>query len=357
MSIQKSRLKILGQRERLISYLNGETIPPVTVEFNLTNRCAHDCWFCSDIVRREESNFTKLPWEVVKRTIEDFADMGVKSITFDGGGEPTLHPQFDEAFELAHHLGIKCGLTTMGELIKSDRKRDVVAYYADWVRISIDSASNETHQVMHRSKPGAYERVIENARELRKRNPKLVLGYSFIISDHNVHEVIPAIETAYREGFSYIDFKPLLLNGERFYLPEHLDIKGVIQSYDGRSSPYGEFRVYAVDLIGNSIAAPNFSICQSHNFVANVGANGNVYVCCAHGKLEGKPDRVFTKEEVTLGSLHNESFKAIWYGEKRKSITKFFLEKDNVKRCPTCRFGNHNEVLECLTNSPFNDHL
>lgn len=358
--VQFSKLKILGQMDRVHEYTCGYNIAPVTVEFHLTNGCNHDCWFCSDAVRRDAGKGAKLPWEVIYRLLHEFEHMGVKSIVFEGGGEPTSHPQFVDAFRLAKELGMECGLTTHGGLLKDEVRRSTVAECASWVRMSIDSASNNTHSLMHRFKPNEFGTVLDNAMSIRERNRDVVLGWSFIISEVNFEEVFKAAQLAENIGFSYIDFKPLLVNRSSYAFPEEASkLLAMALELDGATSNKMRahpFRVYAARIDGSAPYKPSFTVCQSHRFIANVAATGDVFVCCAHAMLEGDA-RPIERDRVVLGNVYDSTFRAIWEGEKRMAVIQDFMNPDTVKRCPSCRFGHHNEVLEAITTTGFSPFL
>ena len=90
-------------------------------------------------------------------------------------------------------------------------------------------------------------------------------------------------------------------------------------------------------LTGRKIALENnknYEKCLFQHFVAVVGANGNIYPCC------------WTKNLTPhiLGSINEESFKDIWFGEKRKN----YLKNQNLKDCPPCWFDKNNEFLNYL---------
>jgi MoaA/NifB/PqqE/SkfB family radical SAM enzyme len=67
--------------------------------------------------------------------VVDFATLGVKSLEFTGGGEPTLWPHIDRAMELCKKLGLKMGLITNG--LALDNIEDPSKL--DWVRVSLNT--------------------------------------------------------------------------------------------------------------------------------------------------------------------------------------------------------------------------
>ena len=96
----------------------------------------------------------------------------------------------------------------------------------DWVRLSLDSGTEETFQAMHRPKSPTItlDSICTSARKLKKANPKISLGLSFVITwkgasrgdeqvIENIAEMGRATQLALDFNFDYISFKPFLMRG------------------------------------------------------------------------------------------------------------------------------------------------
>ncbi|MBQ8693524.1 MAG: radical SAM protein, partial [Synergistaceae bacterium] len=90
-----SNLKIFAHAEALKSIGDGKRIAPVYIRLKPTNYCNHNCYYCSyadselglrDAVKKQD----QIPREKMLEIIDDMADMGVKAVTFSGGGEPLV---------------------------------------------------------------------------------------------------------------------------------------------------------------------------------------------------------------------------------------------------------------------------
>ena len=64
--------------------------------------------------------------------------MGIKSITWTGGGEPTVHNDFLQFIKYADKYGIKQGLNTNGALL-TDEMIDFIGKHFSYVRFSVDA--------------------------------------------------------------------------------------------------------------------------------------------------------------------------------------------------------------------------
>ena len=93
----------------------------------------------------------------------------------------------------------------------------------DWLRISLDAGTEETFIKSHKPKiPVTLQQILVNAQEIKKRNPLITLGYSFVIvweglsiGDQelfqNIDEMAEAAKLAVEHSFDYISFKPCLI--------------------------------------------------------------------------------------------------------------------------------------------------
>ena len=111
------RQKLMFHPEHLIALRNGKRPFPITCEIDLTNLCNHDCYFCVVKEMREEHK-TSLETPVILRAIKQMKSMGMKGISFTGGGEPLVHKDFYSILAYTHDLGIHTGLMTNGALLQ-----------------------------------------------------------------------------------------------------------------------------------------------------------------------------------------------------------------------------------------------
>jgi hypothetical protein len=96
----------------------------------------------------------------------------------------------------------------------------------DWIRISIDAAREETFRDLHRPKiQEGLTRILESAKRVKEKNPRVSMGYSFVIIWEgveangnrlrpNLEEISEAAELAGRFSFDYLSLKPCLVRLE-----------------------------------------------------------------------------------------------------------------------------------------------
>src|SRR5512139_761362 len=103
------RSKLLQHVDRLAALKRGEIPAPVNVEIDLSNRCSLGCEWChfgythtrGPLAGKRDKPNDALPGGdlmddgLAFALIDQLKAAGVRSITWTGGGEPSLHPHFD----------------------------------------------------------------------------------------------------------------------------------------------------------------------------------------------------------------------------------------------------------------------
>lgn len=301
--------KIFYYLDRVEKLIEGKPEMPVTVEIDPSNRCQLNCDFCmfknlrkSDLTVPGSVDKKDLAYDIFYHLLLDLKTIDVKSITFTGGGEPTLNKDYERMVNWAHELKFEFGLITNGLRLNKLRRLDRYKF----IRISLDSASPETYAKV--KKASAFNRVVSNIKEA-VRNTEVV-GISFVVTKQNKHEIEKAQALAKDLGVSYIQFKPAWEDGVPF----------TDYVVNGESQTISTERYKAIDTTPCAIAG----------LIGIVGADAHVYYCCQHRG----------NKKYGLGSLYHASFPSIW--KRRPGII------PDVKRCPNCRYMNYTKAYKNL---------
>jgi len=128
-------LKLLWHGARAQSILSGQDCYPSQVDLSLTTSCNLQCRWCVDRKLREEAPGT---WQTgrVLEVLDEYRHIGANSLVIDGGGEPTLHPEFARVVIHAAAQGFRLGLVTNGLLLSE--YADILPLF-DWIRVSLDA--------------------------------------------------------------------------------------------------------------------------------------------------------------------------------------------------------------------------
>ena len=96
--------KLLNHYPKVEGMIKDNKTFPIAVEIDLTNKCNHKCIWCMFEGFKERKPHS-LDKELVFDLLKELKSLDVKAITFVGGGEPTLHRDFDEILEFAFEQG------------------------------------------------------------------------------------------------------------------------------------------------------------------------------------------------------------------------------------------------------------
>ena len=257
-----------GSTERLAA------TPLLSINLDLTTACDHACGHCVD--DEVINTGPKYSGDNVLHTIDTLADRGLCSVILIGGGEPTLHPKFGDIVRHIKARGLELGLVTHGGHAHKIVKVAEEFQPTDWVRFSIDAATNETYQDIHFGQAGKKPRntlaeILSNGRSIKDANPAIQLGYSYVVVPpgqeyhgrklrDNIDEVPGAAANAREHGFTYLSLKPCLIKRE---------LEGETLMYGVRPDEIAALTARIRDRIAAAEAvAGDVRIVQSQNLVA-----------------------------------------------------------------------------------------
>jgi len=139
-----SDLKMFHYGSKLQDLKTGVISAPLHVRLKPTNKCNHKCAYCcyrskklflSELFKEDD----EIPWPKMQELVCDFKQMGVKAITFSGGGEPLYYPYIAETIERLIKADIKVAVITNGSLLNG-KVAKILSRGASWVRVSMDAA-------------------------------------------------------------------------------------------------------------------------------------------------------------------------------------------------------------------------
>lgn len=138
--------KLLGAiydvRRQTLESKDRHVIAPYHIQFSPTNRCNAKCSWCSC---RNVDRALEMPIDEIRALLLHFAGIGAAAITITGGGEPTLHPQFEEILEACGKQHLAVGLVTNGltwtSAVRPGSRQnlaiDATRRTVTWIRLSI----------------------------------------------------------------------------------------------------------------------------------------------------------------------------------------------------------------------------
>ncbi|HPI92904.1 MAG TPA: radical SAM protein [Deltaproteobacteria bacterium] len=197
---------------------------PISVNLDLTTACNFSCPHCVDSRLLNTGDY--LDMETIKKSIDTLQRNGLRSVILIGGGEPTIHKNFEEIVRFSKDRGLQLGIATNGSRLDKVAAVAESLTEGDWLRISLDSGRESTFFKSHRPRGRlSLESILGGVRDIKKINPKIQAGYSYVIVwggilvngyelAPNIDEMDQAVKNAREYAFDYVSFKPCLLRLE-----------------------------------------------------------------------------------------------------------------------------------------------
>lgn len=205
-------------------YSQGPDAGPVSINLDLTTACNYACDHCVDMDILNTG--IKHRYDELKESLDLMWKKGLRSVILIGGGEPTVDPYFEEIVHFLKDRDMHIAVVTNGSGMKKIEK--VAARFGpkDWVRLSLDSGTDDTFQRMHKPKKAiTLEQICADIPPVKAVNPNLRIGFSFIVTWKGAHtndtdivenldEIVAATTLARDHQFDYISVKPFLVRAE-----------------------------------------------------------------------------------------------------------------------------------------------
>lgn len=284
MSEFAPQLKLLGFPKQLRSFMADDlTEPPVSVEISPTNHCNAKCPWCFFVggTYKQRHSREELDFEVLKKALGEIYTSGVESISWTGGGDPSVYTHIDEAILFAScNLGLKQGIFTNGY------KTLKYPHLLDWIRITVTEKYIITKPVAE------YAKVTK-------------VGVNFNLCEENEKHLYPMALAARDAGVAYFQVRPAL--ADNVSLQKEITCPTNLKSLETPT-----FRIVLTDYKWQDYLKPHgYPICYGHSFVPFLWHNGDLSVCAYH----------FGKEPYKLGNIVTDGgFHRVWNGERRRAM-------------------------------------
>jgi len=301
------QMKLLWHWDKISSWLKSNDTIPVLIEISPTNYCNANCPWCFYAGTHNGQGISK---DVMIKTLSDMASIGIKAISWTGGGEPTLHPDFNEFIEKAYKLGFAQGIFT--NAFDYEKNHIDNPEYFEWIRISL------TEKYMD----GIDKKLL--AEYVQSKTP---VGICMNLTRDNYDKAYEYAKQAKELGLYYFQVRPAL---EKSYK----DQKDLPVPYKLKELEDSKFKIFLSEYKFVDATQPkNYDICYGHYFCPVIDFNGDVNVCMY--KLGQEP--------YIFGNLYKQNFIDIWNSKKRKKIKASKLIDENCQVC--CKNHEINKLL------------
>jgi MoaA/NifB/PqqE/SkfB family radical SAM enzyme len=326
-------------------------LPPIHIRIKPTNRCNHNCRYCAyrsdNLQLGSDMTVTDtIPRDKMNEIADDIVSMGVKAVTFSGGGEPLLYPYLPEILRKFVDGGVRFATLTNGANLTGEVAR-LFSESGTWVRVSIDGWDDESYSAYRGVKKGEFSKVIGNMKAFSEMKGPCVLGASIIADRMNAPHIYELIRTLREAGVSSVKIAPCIVSNSgaenNRYHEECFDL---VKSEIDRAEK--DFRSETFEIFDSYHALSDkfektYTWCPYLQILTVIGADSNVYSC---------QDKAYNTTSGIICSLKEKRFKDAWFEGKQQ----FFTINPSVHCNHHCvANGKNRMILEYLDAEP--DHL
>ncbi|MBF0332438.1 MAG: radical SAM protein [Alphaproteobacteria bacterium] len=308
-----SNLKFLRFRDRLEALETRRLAAPVHVRIKPINRCNHNCWYCAyrvdNLQLGDGMELTdRIPDAKMFEIVEDVVAMGVKAVTFSGGGEPLLYKPLPEVVDALAAGGVRIGCLSNGSNLRG-RMAEAFARHATWLRVSIDSWDDASH-TRHRGTPdGSFTQLVDNMRAFAASGTACVLGVSLIIGAENKDRIFEVCALMRDIGVDHVKLSGVVVaNSGAENNAYHARIKDEVAAQIARAKTLSRDGFAVIDHYHDldELFDKDYRSCPFLQFLTVIGADCKVYAC---------QDKAYT-EAGLLGSIAQTRFRDFWFSEE-----------------------------------------
>lgn len=204
--------KLSYHMDRVAAWEAGERIAPVSVDMSLTRSCGAMCSFCYAMMQESQVR-SSIKTKAALELVDDFAEIGIRSVSLVSDGESTLSPAYVPLIKHASELGIDVGNATNGWEWEPDKIEEVLPHLT-WVRFTVAAGRPESYaDIMYKGPEHTevFDRAIEHIKyavALKKREGlSVTLGIQMVLMPHLKEEIIPFAQLGIDLGVDYAVIK------------------------------------------------------------------------------------------------------------------------------------------------------
>jgi radical SAM protein with 4Fe4S-binding SPASM domain len=178
---------------------------PFLVVWDFTHKCNLNCKHCYS--NSGATRETELSTEEALKVVDQLADAGVIALAFSGG-EPLSRKDFFEVASYAAKRGLYVSVATNGTLLTKENVRKIKQAKINYVEVSIDGATAETHDSF-RGVPSAFEKAVAGLKNCVEEDLCACIATTATKSNiDEMPEILDLAEKIGAERFTYFNFIP-----------------------------------------------------------------------------------------------------------------------------------------------------
>lgn len=289
---------------------------PLAVEIDLTNSCNYNCLYCRNGMLNKKEY---IDYDDVKKIILELYKNNIFNVNISGG-EPTLHPHFEDIIKLLNEYNIVWNLTTNGSLLDKRMAKLLKENNVNSVFITLAGMNDDTDGYI-KSARNTYTKAIAAIDNCIRNSIDIHVGY--LLTSLNVKDIDKFIEYAKNNNLSVKLMKIKPIGTALFNTELYID-----------DDTYDRVLNKMKDELGNKLldSEQNQQIeninCMAGVTTCVIGADYNVYPCVMF----------LGNKDVSSGSIKNRTLKDIW--NNSPVLEEFRSPRIFLQKCNSCSKKN-----------------
>lgn len=354
MGLLYTRTKIFHFKDKLDSLPKGNNtiMAPIHIRIKPTNICCHQCRYCAYGQKnfiafgKDEVEKVSIPKDKMMEIIDDVIEMGVKALTFSGGGEPFVYPHLCEVVKKLSRSPVKFSSLTNGALLTGEIAK-IFALHGTWIRVSMDGWDDKSYSYYRRVADGEFTKIMNNMRAFKKLKGNCYLGVSLIVDKINGPHLYEMLKKLRGVGVDSVKISPCLINdsakdNNHYHRPIFQKVKKLVQRAVKLLCGEG-FEIFDAYALLDEKFEKDYTWCPYLQILPVIGADLNIYAC---------PDKAYNLRNGMIGSIKDKRFKDFWFSDKDN-----FFKIDPSRHCTHhCETNQKNKLILEYLNAD-QDHL
>jgi radical SAM protein with 4Fe4S-binding SPASM domain len=320
---------------------------PAHLQLEVTSACNLGCVMCLVRYRPPVNKLAgAMPFALYRRLVEELPGLG--RLTLQGLGEPLLSPYLTDMVRLAVERRITVGFNTNATLLNARRAAELVDSGVDWLHVSLDGATAATYEAVREG--ATFHTVVSNLaglvrakRSAGSANPWIRVV--FVAMRDNVDELPDLVRLLADVGVNELHVQNLSHSfsdtdpaGRYAGIREFTAAQALWAGPDTvpGASAFAAARDTARE-VGLRLRLPDRGTAHREGGrdgpgctwpwdAAYITSAGAVQPCCM----------VMGDDRVVLGTLTEQSFADIWYGEPYRAFRRRLFAVDPPEVCRGC---------------------
>lgn len=297
----------------------------------ITNKCLLECIHCSSM--SSFSSKEELKFELIKKIIDDFRELGGVKIEFSGG-EPIFHKDIYEIIEYAKKKNLEVSLYTNGLGVGADILHDediqrLINIGTNKFLFSLHGSKNGTHEKIT-EKEGSFQKTISVIKKLKEKDA--YVGVHFVPTKINYQELEESCKMADDIGvneFAVLRFVPQGRGWQNrsFLELREKEVEQLLKAVKKVKEDYKFIRLGCPISFSFFLDRQNAQECKIGKNMLTIRSDGAVTLCPAF------------KYKKIIGNIKEKELKELW--EESPILTR--IRKLDYRRfisCSKCEYFN-----------------